>query len=124
MPGAGQSDQTGDLVFLVLRLMHSGTAARRSRKQPPAIDLDSSDHGWRGRSLLGRQLPSPVCHRLSIACRSQFRADQQGQVSDVARADGYASQLQGEGGVGEGEAAAGLNDHLQHGGTVAVSVQA
>jgi hypothetical protein len=121
---AGQADQASDLVLLLLRLMHPRPAARRPGAQPPAIDLDGGDDGRRRRGPFRLHLPPPVRHGLGIPCGGQFAADEQGQFADVARADRHAGQVQGEGGVREGEATTGFNDHLQHGGAVAVAVQA
>lgn len=70
-------------------------------------------------------MASPPLLGLLVANRRQFVAHLLGQLLDMARGDGQAGQTQGEGGVGKGvQASASGDDLLEHGGAIAVSVEA
>ena len=112
MHGALQTDQAGQLVLLVLGLMHPRPTVHFAGPQTPAIDLDG-DH-LRGTRHARRQLPTPALVGLRVAGPGQVGADLVRQLLDVACRDRQAGQAQGEGGVGEGvQAGAGGDDLLE-----------
>ena len=120
---AVQRHQAGDLVLLVLLLVHPGPAAGLPGAQAAAIDLDGDHRRRRRHARL--QLAAAVPGGLVIALPGQLAADRAGDALDLAGADLDAGQFQGDGGVGEGaQPCGGLNDLLQQPGAEAVAVQA
>ena len=69
---AVQTHQAGQLVLLVLLLMHSRPTAHGAGPQMPAIDLDGYHLRWRRHA--GRQFAAAVRGSLRVALRGQFRA--------------------------------------------------
>ncbi len=79
------TDQTGDLIFLGLGLMHSGASPCLSSTQPSAIGLD--DHDRRRFLDAGRQFPAAILGGLLVPLPCQVGTHLLSQTLDVAAAD-------------------------------------
>jgi hypothetical protein len=80
-----QTDQTGDLIFLRLGLMHAGSGPGLSGTQASAVRLHDRDrHRFRN---AGRQFAAAIQGRLFVALPCQVRAHLLGQTLHMAAAD-------------------------------------
>jgi hypothetical protein len=117
-----QRHQAGNLVLLVLLLMHSRPTVHLTSPQTPPIDLDG-DH-FRRSSHSGGQFAAAVLDRFVVALLCHLGANLRGDALDVTRTDLDPGEVQGEGGVGGGvQFGISFSDHLKHGRAVAAVVQ-
>jgi len=111
VPLAFQAHQAGDLVLLVLVLMHPRPTTHVAGTQPPAIDLDGNHLRHGGHA--DRQFATALLSGLVVALPGQFATHLQGDALDVTGTDLDPGQVQGEGSVGEGvQPGGGLSDPL------------